>query len=366
MAEDALLSITRLLQSLPTWIADIEAILKDGTARQKEMLSERQPTDSPVVAKWRRRSSMLSLRSDEHEKEDDHTEARLEPDVEEQSLLADIALLQPQLRHMTGSDALRLSQRKRKTASVCSDDDECGGPAKYRCRGMVVIYYDGDIQKRFDSLVRAVQTSRHGIRKASVASVATSKRLAQRVSSGSEFEDAPEINALDKYKISRVRQREVTPTPPDETSEHSTSLDRIDLLLERGQDLCERAAHQVLRDGDCALELSSAVQQLHEAKNVAEAQLPALQKSSDALVEQKRESESKRRRRGLPDVTGTRISNETTSTPPVPGLVVSLPSESSLEVDDDAEADEDDDEEFDASAFAIGKFNLRSTKVLIR
>ncbi|KAK3678215.1 hypothetical protein LTR78_002311 [Recurvomyces mirabilis] len=374
MAEDALLSITTLLQNLPIWIAGIEGILKDATERQQKLLAEHQPADSLPVVKRRRRSSVSSIWSEvvrvgtqeDLEVKGDNGEEGVGAEPEEENedwpVVASVALLRPQLPHMTHSDALRLSQRKRKTASVCSGDHS-GGPVKYRCRGLAVIYYDGDVQKRFEALVKAVQLSRHSIRKASDKMTAARSRPPDRNSDDSSSDaDRTAGMSVREFQAAKSRQRKASLTPPDECA---VMLDRVDVLLNKGQDLCERAAHQVLRDGDCALELKNAVKRLKEANETAEARLSDLEKRAAETSEQNRQRDEERKSRESADGRKKRLSSEpATSTSPVPSLVASLPSDNRLEVDLDADATDDDGEDFDASAFAVGKYQMRSTRLL--
>ncbi|KAK4574854.1 hypothetical protein LTR86_001696 [Recurvomyces mirabilis] len=371
MAEDALLSITTLLQNLPIWIADIEGILNDATERQQKLLAEHQPADSMPIAKRRRRSSVSSIWSEvvrvetQEENQDNGEEsggAEADEKIEERPLVASIALLRPQLPHMTHSDALRLSQRKRKTASVCSGDHS-GGPVKYRCRGLAVIYYDGDVQKRFEALVKAVQLFRHSIRKASGKMAAARNRPPDRNSDDSSSDaDRTAGMSVRKFQAAKSRQRKASPTPPDECA---VMLDRVDVLLNKGQDLCERAAHQVLRDGDCALELRNAVKRLKEANETAETRLSDLETRAAETSEQNRQRDEERKSRASADARKKHVSSEpATSTSPVPSLVASLPSDNRLEVDLDADATDDDGEDFDASAFAVGKYQMRSARLL--
>ncbi|TLD12304.1 uncharacterized protein PgNI_04097 [Pyricularia grisea] len=76
----------------------------------------------------------------------------------------------------------RRNVRKRiRTDSVLSADDTGEGAApKYRCRGVVLVYYDSYVQSFFEELVKFVSASRNLMRKAKMAAkVAQIKRMAE-------------------------------------------------------------------------------------------------------------------------------------------------------------------------------------------
>ncbi|TKA69499.1 hypothetical protein B0A55_07991 [Friedmanniomyces simplex] len=290
MADDALTCIKSLLQSVPTWIADIETILAAARAKQDEIFFEQQPADQPLDESEHlyEPEHVPSTSRSSHTRRTGGAGGVDRHDAERGDSQA--PLLRPQLPHLTGSDALRLSQRKRKTASVCSGNES--GPCKYRSRAMVVIYYDGDTQKRFETLVQSIGIGRNAVKKGTTGAAMT--RLS-RTSSGSSdgSSSADEEEALDlsklRYKSTRpVRGRAGNESAPD-------VFYKIDTCLELGQSLCERAAHQVLRDGDCALELSNTKKHLAEARELAEGEVPGLQERAQRNEDRQRRCEERRR-----------------------------------------------------------------------
>jgi len=355
MAETALSSFTALLESIPGWIADLEEILNSATERQNEVLFENQPADpQPVII--RRRSKSSSQKS--HRTSDKSEAAR-----DKKAGTPEPTLLRPQLPHMTPSDALRFAQRKRKTASVCSGNQS--GPSKYRTRSMVVIYYDGDVQKRFEKLVRAIGACRSDVRKGRMAAkVDGLSRTGSSSSEGSSSSNSgDETLVLEKLGYRTItRYRQVGLLGKDGATE---PFDKVDGLLDKGQSMCERAAHQVLRDGDCAQELTTAKEHLAEAKTVAEAELPNLEKRVEKAAERQRRSNERRR---IDEEANKKTQQaKTSSTEQI--LASFIPSDGTLEVDLEAEGsdeDEDDDEdcEFDLKGYDMGNFQMRSSRVL--
>jgi hypothetical protein len=356
MADEALQCFESLLESVPTWIADLEDMLKAATEKQNEILFESQPAaDAPVLFKKRSKSS--SLRS--HRSKDERKDSQ----VDDSSQSQPPRLLRTQLPHMTDSDALRLSQRKRKTASVCSGDQS--GPSKFRSRAMVVVYYDGEAQKKFETLVRSIGTGRNAVRKGKMGAKVDS--LSRTGSSSSEGSSSGEDRALQQfgklgYRSTRSPRMDSRMFGKDNTVE---AFDKVDACLEKGQSLCERAAHQILRDGDCALELNNAREHLNEAIKLARAELPALKKRAEKAAERQKRSEE--RRRAEERERKNRLS-DTVSIQQVSSLGSSIPSEGKLEVDLEADDSEDGEADFAAvTALQLGKgrpgYQMRTSRL---
>ncbi|EMC91872.1 hypothetical protein BAUCODRAFT_308930 [Baudoinia panamericana UAMH 10762] len=355
MAENILICLEALLQEVPMWIADLDSILQQSKAKQTELLIERQPvvtsSEERSTSKHSRSSSLRSRRSQQ----------RVAKQTAEEQTQGVAPLLRPQLPHLTDSDALRLSQRKRKTASVLSD--HYSSPTKYRSRGMVVVYYDGDTQKRFEALVRAISVRRNAIRKEGMGPKGNTWSWVGSSSSGTSSNGEKDIDAeLSRIAYdSPVRKERLA----DGKGDGSKMLDKIGVHLEKAQMLCERAAHQVLRDGDCAFELNQAKEHFAGAVGVAEQGLLKVKKTTaipdgDA-GERKDEAPLKVRakdeKRGQdPAIVVTSTAFETP--PPLP-VEIRLESESDLEVDDsEGEAD------FAVDTTQLGRYQMRSTGLM--
>ncbi|KAK5731466.1 hypothetical protein LTR17_011354 [Elasticomyces elasticus] len=360
MADDALRCLQAFLQSVPAWIADIESILAASQAQHETSLSEQQPAET-ALHEYASGLSAGSLPST-HQTED-RGEERLHKLKRSES---QASLLRPQLPHMTVSDALRLSQRKRKTSSVCSGDQS--GPCKYRSRAMTVVYYDGDTQKRFERLVGDIGSGRNSVKKATMGTgVARLSRERSNSSSdddSSRSEEGEDTLDLKKLQYKTTRQHEAYIGPGSE------AFDKIDKSLDLGQSLCERAAHQILRDGDCALELSNAKKHLADAKEAAEGALPHLEESAQQTTDRRRRREERQRVQDDADEeskpVGKPIIETTHDVSPVPSLVSSRPSDAKLEVDLEADDEESEDDEatFTADAFRSGKYQITRTRMM--
>jgi hypothetical protein len=355
MPQDALDSFRTLLDQLPAWITGLNSILDNATQRQNELLFVNQPADSDrtLVRKASKSSSLKSKRSRKEEPVET-------PAVNEILRLPTPTpiptLLRPQLPHMTESDALRLSQRKRKTFSACSGD--MSGPSKYRSRALVVVYYDGDIQERLARIVQEFSACRNGIRRSKMSARVD---LLSRSGSSSSASDSSAGEETVKgignftYKTTRLRLQDPNTTS---TPEGSEALDKVDGLLEKSQNLCEHAAHQVLRDGDCASEISQVKKLLEEVKSSAELELPGLERLAAEAEERQRRVDARQRL-------------ERSRQPPQPAdsekieLLSRQPSNDPLEVDEIEVDDEDDDSdaEFEMAAMKLPSNFMRGTRM---
>ncbi|KAI1130505.1 hypothetical protein F5Y10DRAFT_114327 [Nemania abortiva] len=196
----------------------------------------------------------------------------------------------------TAQRRARATVRKRpKTDSMISAE---GTTPKYRSRRMVMVYYDSYVQSFFEELVKFVSAQRNLMRKAKMAAkVAHIRRLAElEMPEEDEEDDGGELRPGNEL----IAANPITPAPnfrqsgPEEmrlqylsTRSYGSALrspafnlmpgrgmrtsalngglglfnekggiwDELDKGLEFVQGLCERAAHQFLRDGDCNEEI---------------------------------------------------------------------------------------------------------------
>lgn len=158
--------------------------------------------------------------------------------------------------------------RKRKSLSVSSHHEP--ESSRHRPRTMVVTNYDGDMQKSFELLVRAFGTARNLLRKAKME--ARMNDMATMASSSEDEEDDNDDDDDDhQVSISKVNYRaRMSALRARSAARRSGRLgvsngvdtpaelfDSTDKILEQAQELCEKAAHLTLRDGDCRKELAT-------------------------------------------------------------------------------------------------------------
>ena len=163
----------------------------------------------------------------------------------------------------TPTDAL--ANRKRKSLSVSSARGS--ESTRQRPRIMVVTNYDGDMQKSFELLVRGIGTGRNLLRKAKME--ARMNDMATMADSSDEEDDDADHGHREttitrvnyKARMSALRARSAARRSGRlgvSSGETPAELfDSTDKTLEQAQELCEKAAHLTLREGDCRKELAA-------------------------------------------------------------------------------------------------------------
>ena len=128
---------------------------------------------------------------------------------------------------------------------------------------MIIVYYDSAVQEAFEMIVRNIGTARNNIRKGKMASAM--KKMTAAVDDMDSDPDA--VDTL------RTKLGTYTKTTKVKAGEEKTVYDHIDTGLDFSQAQCERAAHQFLRDGDCAEEILSIRNKMQELNELASGEL---------------------------------------------------------------------------------------------
>lgn len=220
----------------------------------------------------------------------------------------------------------RATLRKRqKSGSMVSAE---GALPSYRSRSMIIVYYDSYVQSFFEELVKFVSASRNLMRKAKMAAkVAEIKRMAElEMPSDGDFRDSGELTPGDtmiaadpslptrppgsggimdihlrytsSYQMAAgPRLADMGPGSPEigarpmglaNAAYSGSSLglfkqdgdvyDELDKGLEFVQGMCERAAHQFLRDGECGEEIEKVKTRLSHTKEMADKEMARILK----------------------------------------------------------------------------------------
>lgn len=237
--------------------------------------------------------------------------------------------------------------RKRKTPTVTSGN--ASGPPKFRSRMMVIVTYDGQIQSSFEALVRAIGTGRNMLRKGKMAAKAEEiAALAAFEEEESEDEDPYAfVNSKIGYRhrtgLSSLRAKGTKDEEPESAVPKVTPTEIFDVpdkALESAQGLCEKAAHQSLRDGDCRKELEAVkkhFQDIYERAAV-EVSKHIARRQAEEEAQKKAEEESKHAIEPMeveptPAVPDAKLAPLIAAGPPPGGM--------DIEVDDDDEDDMD-------------------------
>ena len=252
---DAQASFTHLTENVPSWLSKLET-LSAQVAEQHAKFSKL-TTRTEIKLARQKSSSMESLRQEEKAtKVDTHADSTPpEPPTSYPS---------PSPLQNIANDVLAVTEarRKRKPGSALS---LASGPQKYRHRTMIIVYYNSDIQDAFELLVRNIAGARNNLRKGRTA--ANFKKHLASLDMGLPPFFAGGESGLD-FKIERP-----TKTLSSEADNDCAAFDAIDKDLENAQMLCERAAHQMLREGDCKEEILGTKNRFLNSLKLAEQEL---------------------------------------------------------------------------------------------
>lgn len=251
---DALDSFDHLVENLPSWLSKLEDLSVKVSKQHAEFMKLTHSTEVKLTRQ--KTGSTESLRPQD--------ESKVTVDHKEQSLQVTVTPVPAHdSQRAKANDVLAINEarRKRKPGSAPS---AASGPFKYRTRSMLIVYYDSDIQNSFEALVRNIATARNNLRKGKMA--ATFKaRMASLGMGSTSFSAGGGLLMLDP-KMARMSKR----TNPDTVANKTTStFDTVDQDLEKAQSLCESAAHQLLREGDCSEEIQTVKQSFQGCLQVA-------------------------------------------------------------------------------------------------
>jgi len=333
-------SFTYLQDTIPQWLQDI-ANLEEKVTRMQDDIASVSVSQSPFAKG--KSGSIESIRA-----------GKLDVVAEETTPSAD-ATPNP------------LGSRKRKSSIMSG---RASGPSRYRPKTMVVVSYDGDMQKTFELLVRGLATGRNMLRKAKMEA-----KMAELAAIAGSSDDEDDDNEEDEDIMSKISYRpRMTSmrvraaaarrggrnglnngvTPPVELFETT------DKTLEQAQELCEKSAHLTLRDGDCRNELKLVQTHLENALSTAKTEVTkcATSQPQPAQVQQEQDtsdtsvsSMEPSYKRHFPNISAKPVpepearlepvTTQSTIRPPT-AATMTTPKTMDIEVDDN-----DDDEEMD-------------------
>jgi hypothetical protein len=142
--------------------------------------------------------------------------------------------------------------RKRKPSTTLSNETLS---SKWRTRNMVIVYYDSEIQKIFEDVVRSIGLARNSIRKVRMAF-----QVAQKILLNSDL-------------VKKVAEEE------NNKVANENNLSRVDALLEKAQSHCEHGAHMFLREGTCETEIVEAKKCFEGVKTLSEQEIKTLKET---------------------------------------------------------------------------------------
>jgi hypothetical protein len=264
---DALYCFSYITENMPLWMSRVNGLAVHTATKQAEFSDEYQKL-THVQVRRRKNSSCHSIRPVQENEPDSQQDASVPPEGD--------------ATDSTAKATPAPNTRKRGTEQAPSIQS-ADGPQVIRIRHNVVIHYDGHTQKELEQVVRDIGSARNNIRKGKMTQLMKrpnlaldmfSKRISLREASRSlgAGSDGTRPSAM-----ATIRSRNV---------HKETSFDFADKQLELAQSLCEAAAHQFLRCGDCSTELENIQQKFKLVLETAESEV-------ERLVEEKKLEEKK-------------------------------------------------------------------------
>ncbi|KAL8709922.1 MAG: hypothetical protein Q9220_005372 [cf. Caloplaca sp. 1 TL-2023] len=308
---DALKSFTHLTDNIPEWLTKLDELAAQ-VSEQYSRFARMSQSEFTQIRLSKKHDSTESLRPP---KEDlDPPTPVAEPSVPPTGI--------PLASQPQANANLIVKDIKRKRKPGSAELSAASGPQRYRTRSMVIVYYDSSIQEAFEAIVRNVAGARNNLRKGKTAA-SFKVRMA---SMGMHDDESDGYTVLNPKLIIRRA------SPPSQFN-MSPAFDRADNDLEAAQNLCEVAAHQFLRDGDCGEEIAGARKRFEECLKIAEAERTKLQ------AEDTEDKETDQASRPPVKTTGDSVpvAANKMEVPRIP-TVPTLTSNGTIEVDNDSDA----------------------------
>lgn len=257
---DALGAFSHLETNLPNWITRVSQLADHAAARHAEYSEAyRRHTSYKPKPRRRKNSSAVSIHTDYFVPLAQRDDPKVEEAVEETEKPTETETeKRPETR-----DTLTLNQqagRKRGTDEAPSIDS--GDRHTFvSTRHNVIIEYDGHIQKALDEIVKDIGIARNNIRRGKMGTMSRGglragllNRSAALTGNAAGGEPSA-LASLACVRSTRTGAGLVGVTGSTTGIRKESPFDYTDKQLEVAHGLCETAAYQVLRSGDCGTEL---------------------------------------------------------------------------------------------------------------
>lgn len=274
---DALTSFTHLSDNIPEWLIKLDELAAQVTEQHSRFTRLTHFTQFKLTRK--KHDSTESLRP--KDEDDDHNNETALVVTNTSTPCGQPGIANP---NVDTAMILKDVRRKRKPGSSLS---QASGPHRYRTRSMIIVYYDSAIQDAFETLVRNIASARNNLRKGKTAA-SFKTRIALLGMEETPITSTKKLAMLDpkliRSRLERVNQQDYYCQSP----EYVPAFDDADRDLEVAQSLCEVAAHQFLRDGNCTEEIEGTRERFAKCLRVAqrEADLLRQQRPQEPIKEE--------------------------------------------------------------------------------
>ncbi|KAE8337274.1 hypothetical protein BDV24DRAFT_103328 [Aspergillus arachidicola] len=334
-AMDALGAFSHLTENLPTWINRMSDLATHTAAKHAEYAEAyKKLAVTPGRPRRRKNSSVCSIRTDELRNAVTQSPPPVETPTQKDPETPQPASQDPETPNP--------NPRKRGTdeaPSVASEENPF-----VSTRYNLVIHYDGETQKSLEEMVRIIGTARNNIRRGKMSQMGAMRSSALNKPTRINSPPLPPPgDAADAQLLSQIRStRNRAPPPQARVMAKNSPFDMADRQLELAHSMCETAAYQFLRTGDCSEELQGVLDKFKALLELATGEVRRL------TEEQERERAAKEKE--APQVESIQLTVGPTSN--------KGPSSDNgaIEVDDGTESEES----IDLSAFRARRMMMRA------
>ena len=264
--DNSLGAFAYLSENLPAWISELADLTSHTAVKRQEYVDAYRREVQPTTPRRRKSGSIRS------------TQPVVDPLPPSSSVVATRAA--DSTPAPTAVPSAHGIPRKRKCEEAdLTDPDErsvAGAMSKTNPRCNVIIHYDGHTQKVLEEMVRGVGIARSYLRRGKMAQspegiglLGRTKRLADSPASLLSRSNDSLLSG-----VRRARSRQFPDSP----------FDLADRQLEVVHGLCENAAYQVLRAGECTKELRSVEEKLNSLLRMSMAEVSRLSERNPSPV----------------------------------------------------------------------------------
>lgn len=275
---DALGAFTHLQTNLPAWITRVSELAAHTSARHAEY-SEAYRKHSKPKSRHRKNSSVRSIHTDD-----------LVPIAQQKAPGPETITVNTSMCKDEKVPAQQAGRKRGTDEAPSIDSNE-----RYNfvsTRHNVIIDYDGHTQKALEQIVRDIGIARNNIRRGKMSlmppRMGIRSSILSRTAAGAAAESP--MASLACVRSTRTATGLVGVTGTSNGISKDSPFDFCDKQLELAHGLCETAAFQVLRSGDCGTELDGVEEKFKMLLEMTTKEVTRLEKEKEEKMRQEEEA----------------------------------------------------------------------------
>ena len=286
---DSLQSFTHLIDNIPQWLTQLDDLVTKCEIQFERFTRITQHGEVKLTRK-KKHASTESLRPGENT----NTAAALQHDTGGADIIPSAPALISTTEVPTACNIMANQEIRRKRRAGSDFSGEPSSQCRYRMKNMVVVYYDSEIQEALEALVKNIATARNTLRKGRHTATFKSriKSMGTPPPPIGKPHDRTDGLVLDpklllEPGLARTRLG-------NKGKNEMQCFEDADRDLEQAQNLCEKAAHQFLRDGDCHAEIEGTRERFINCEEIAKGEAEKLRVQERVAKAQEKELEETR------------------------------------------------------------------------